>query len=88
MIKVLAKSIREYKAASLLSPLFVTLEVVLECLIPFVIAGLLGVIESGALDMWVIGKYAIVLVAMSILSLLLGALAGDRKSTRLNSSHR
>ncbi len=76
MIKVLAKSIREYKAASLLSPLFVTLEVVLECLIPFVIAGLLGVIESGALDMWVIGKYAIVLVAMSILSLLLGALAG------------
>lgn len=76
MLKTLAKSIREYKTASLLSPLFVTLEVILECLIPFVIAGLLGVIESDAIDMWAIGKYAIVLVVMSILSLVFGALAG------------
>ena len=38
MIKTLLKRVREYKVASLLSPLFVSLEVVLECLIPFVMA--------------------------------------------------
>ena len=37
LLKTLAKSIREYKLASILSPLFVSIEVVLECLMPFVI---------------------------------------------------
>ncbi len=52
------------------------MEVVLECLMPFVIAKLLGVIESGSLTMWGIGKYALILVSMAIGSLALGALAG------------
>lgn len=34
MIKMLMGSIRQYKRESLLSPLFVALEVVLECLLP------------------------------------------------------
>lgn len=37
MFKELSKSIREFKQASIKSPVFVTLEVVLECIIPFVI---------------------------------------------------
>ena len=40
MIKTLARSIREYKKASILTPLLVTVEVILECIIPFVIANL------------------------------------------------
>ena len=37
MIKTLAKSIREYKKPSILSPIFVSVEVILECLMPLVI---------------------------------------------------
>ena len=38
MIKTLARSIREYKKASIITPLLVVVEVVLECIIPFIIA--------------------------------------------------
>ena len=34
MIKILAKSIREYKKPSILAPVLVSGEVVLECIIP------------------------------------------------------
>lgn len=81
MLKRLAKSIREYKTASILSPLFVIMEVVLECLIPFVIIYLGNAIEDGVV-LWGtgwnlgIGQYAIILLAMAFLSLACGALAG------------
>lgn len=85
MLKLLMKSIREYKTASILSPLFVTVEVVLECLIPLVIVWLGDAIKNGV-SMWVtsgatvktlgIGQYAIILLAMAVLSLAFGALAG------------
>ncbi len=45
LLKRLAKSIREFKTASILSPLFVSLEVVFECLIPFIIAKLVSAID-------------------------------------------
>ena len=44
-VKTLAKSIREYKRPSILAPIFVAIEVVLECLIPYVMTLLLGAIE-------------------------------------------
>ncbi len=85
MIKTLAKSIREYKLSTILSPIIVTGEVVLECLIPFVINELgnaisagVGLWENGATS-WStlgIGQYALILVAMALASLACGALAG------------
>ena len=44
-VKTLSKSIRQYKTPSILAPLFVALEVVLECLIPFVMTLLLGALD-------------------------------------------
>ena len=41
MIKKLMKSIREYKKDSLLSPLMVTLEVIMEVIIPMLMARLI-----------------------------------------------
>lgn len=41
MIKRLLKSVREYKRPSILAPLFVAIEVVLECLIPFITSNLI-----------------------------------------------
>lgn len=79
MIKILAKSIREYKTASILSPIFVSAEVVLECLLPFVIAKLVNAIDVAAgvairmSDIWLYGG---ILLAMSVASLICGALSG------------
>ena len=81
MLRRLARSIREYKLSSILSPIFVTGEVILECFIPFIIAKLGESIEGGVV-LWGtdgalgIGQYALILVAMAILSLACGALAG------------
>lgn len=44
-VKTLAKSIREYKKPSILAPVFVLMEVILECLIPYIMTLLLGAIE-------------------------------------------
>ncbi|HIZ72498.1 MAG TPA: ABC transporter ATP-binding protein/permease [Candidatus Gallimonas intestinavium] len=76
MLKTLAKSIREYKLASILSPLFVSFEVILECLMPFVISMLVEVIESSTPTMAEIWKYAGILVAIAVASLVTGTLAG------------
>ena len=79
MLKTLSKCIREYKTASILSPIFVTIEVVLECLIPFVIAQLINVIDQtspAAIDMGKVWMYGGILIAMAVVSLVTGALAG------------
>lgn len=78
MIRKLAKSIREYKTASILTPIFVTFEVVLECLIPFVIAKLVESIDvkAGNIELNNILMYGGILLAMSFVSLVCGALSG------------
>jgi len=75
MIKKLASCVREYKRDSILTPILVSLEVVMECIIPFIIAELVNQIKSGC-DMKTILNYGLVLVVMAILSLTFGALAG------------
>lgn len=75
MIKTLAKSIREYKKASILTPIFVSGEVVLECIIPFVIAELVNEIKAGC-DMKTIAVYGVILVLMAGASLACGSLSG------------
>lgn len=75
MIKTLAKSIREYKKASILTPIYVSGEVVLECIIPFIIANLVNEIKAGC-DMKTISMYGIILVLMAGASLACGALSG------------
>lgn len=80
-IKVISKSIREYKKPSLLAPFFVMLEVILEVMIPYVMTLLLGSIEeagkSGTQDpLTVILKYGGILIGLAIASLICGALSG------------
>ena len=80
MIKTLAKSVREYKKPSILTAVFVSLEVVLECLIPFVIARLVNQLKAGC-ALGTIVQYGIVLIAMAGVSLSMGALAGSYCAT-------
>ena len=48
MLKELMKCIREYKKPSILAPVLVSLEVVMECTIPFLIAMLVNQIKAAA----------------------------------------
>ena len=80
MLKELSKSIREFKAASVKAPVFVSLEVVLECIIPFIIAQLVNEIKAGC-GLGVIAGYGAVLIVMAGLSLACGAAAGAYAAT-------
>ena len=75
MIRELAKSVREYKKASLMTPVWVALEVVLECIIPFITARLVNEIKAGA-DMAEIFRFGGILIGMALLSLFFGTLSG------------
>ncbi|WP_314795175.1 ABC transporter ATP-binding protein [Eggerthia catenaformis] len=76
MIKILMKSLREFKNDSIKTPLIVSGEVIMECLIPFVIARFVNLLQQGQATMDVIVKYGILLLALAVLSLLFGAWAG------------
>ncbi|MBP1574208.1 MAG: ABC transporter ATP-binding protein [Oscillospiraceae bacterium] len=80
MLKRLAKCIREYKLPSFLSALFVSLEVVMEVLIPFEMADMLDHgINAGDMDFVI--QSGIRLVIFASLVILFGNLAGRAAST-------
>ncbi|MDD3141312.1 MAG: ABC transporter permease, partial [Lachnospiraceae bacterium] len=75
MIRQLLKSIRQYKRASLLTPLTVTFEVIMEVIIPLLMASLIdkGIDGGNITYIWKIG---IVLIILAMISLFFGALSG------------
>lgn len=75
MNKKLFQSIREYKKESILAPVFVILEVLMEVLIPLLMANIIDVgIAKG--NMGYIVKMGLLLVVMAMLALFFGAKAG------------
>ena len=74
MIKKLAKSIREYKKESILSGLFIIIEVIMEVLIPLIMAYLIdeGINKGSSVVIW---KSSIILLIIAIISLVSGSLA-------------
>ena len=77
MIKRLSKCIKGYTVPTILSPLFIALEVIIECIIPLVTAELVNYLNSGeTLSMDTIKKYGVTLVILAISSLCCGALSG------------
>ncbi len=80
MVKTLARSIREFKKPAILTPLLVTGEVILECIIPFIIANLVNEMQAGC-GMDVIIRYGVQLLVMAVLSLIFGVAAGNTCAT-------
>ncbi|MCL2320976.1 MAG: ABC transporter ATP-binding protein/permease [Oscillospiraceae bacterium] len=75
MIKKLAKSIRQYKKAAILTPIFMILEVAMEVIVPFLMASLIDFgISKG--DMNYIWKRGLILILFAALSLTFGAFSG------------
>lgn len=75
MLKRLSQCVGEYKKSTILTPIFVSIEVIIECLLPFITASLIEKIEAGA-ELSVIFKYGAVLIVLAMLSLTFGVLAG------------
>lgn len=75
MNRKLFKSIREYRRESILAPVFVILEVLMEVLIPLQMAKIIDVgIAQG--DLPYIVRMGVILVAMAMIALFFGAMAG------------
>ena len=76
MNKTLLKSVREYKKQSVLAPLLVILEVLMEVLIPLEMAKIIDIgIANG--DMSYILQRGLILVVMAMLALFFGVQAGN-----------
>ena len=75
MIRRLAGCVREFKRPAVLTFLFIVLEAVIECIIPFITANLLHALEEGA-ELSLVFRYGGLLVVMAILSLCCGGIAG------------
>lgn len=73
--KVLSKSIGEFKKDTILTPVFVLVETILEILIPFRTAALIDTLRAGA-NLNAILQAGLILAAMAMLSLLFGTLSG------------
>ncbi len=77
MIKTLAKSIREYKKSSILAPIIIAGEVLIECMIPLVTAKLVRLIQYDPnVSIAQIAQYGVILILLAAASLSCGALAG------------
>ena len=74
MIKNLIASIREYKKPSVLTLLFISGEVIIECLIPFITAALVNELNAGV-EMKTLLTIGISLIVMALVSLCFGGLA-------------
>lgn len=76
MNKTLLKSVREYKKQSILAPILVILEVLMEVLIPMEMANIIDIgMTSG--DLHYIIQRGVILVVMAMLSLFFGISAGN-----------
>ena len=76
MIKKLMKSIREYKKDSILTPICVAIEVILETIIPLLMANLIDDGVYGG-EMNLVLKIGLELILCAVLSLVFGVLSGN-----------
>ncbi|MBE6564253.1 MAG: ABC transporter ATP-binding protein [Ruminococcaceae bacterium] len=75
MLKRLARCVGEYKLPTILTPMLMVGEVVIECLLPFIIANMINRIKDGC-DLSEIAKNGGILFLMACISLCFGGLAG------------
>lgn len=72
VLKTIGKSVREYKTPSVLAPIFIVVEVVMETVIPMIMSKLIDEFANG---MNPVLKYGAILLAMAVASLVSGMLA-------------
>lgn len=83
MIKTLAAHIKEYKAASIATPIFMILEVIMETAIPVLMASIIdkGVEAGNMKHIYTVGAMMVVVAALGLLFGVLGGKYGAKAST-------
>ncbi len=83
MIKTLAAHIKEYKAASIATPIFMILEVIMETAIPVLMASIIdkGVEAGNMKHIYAVGAMMVVVAALGLLFGVLGGKYGAKAST-------
>lgn len=77
MLKRLSKCIKGYGKETFFSPFFIALEVIIECIIPYVTAELVNYLKNAeVLEMATIAKYGLLLIILAVSSLSCGVLSG------------
>ncbi len=80
MIRKLLRSVREFKVPTIKAPVYISLEVIMECIIPLIMANM---IDNGIMkgEMPVILKMGLLLFLCSVASLIFGVLSGRNAAT-------
>lgn len=76
MVKTILKEVQEFKAASIVTPVFMILEVIFETLIPIVMGKIIDISEGESIDMSHILMYGGIMVLLAIGSLFVGIMGG------------
>lgn len=76
MVKTLLKSVREYKKPALITPLFMVLEAVCECMIPYMMTKMLATGADGSVPMRQILTYGGIMLVLAVFSLTGGMMGG------------
>ena len=76
MVKTLLKSVREYKKPALITPLFMVLEAVCECMIPYMMTKMLVTGADGSVPMRQILTYGGIMLVLAVFSLTGGVMGG------------
>ena len=79
MFKTIFHSLREFKKTTVITAIYLFLEVLLECIIPFIMAMLIDNMTGNS--MTPIIKYGLILLIMAMASLLFGTLGGRTAAT-------
>ena len=89
MLKTLLKSVREYKAASILTPILMVGEAIMEIIIPFLMTYIVGELEKvaksgGSVNIKVIAICSAIMVACAVFALVCGVL-GSKLAAKASS---
>ena len=82
MLKTLGAQIKEFKAASIATPIFMTIEVLMETIIPFLMASIIddGVDKGDMRHIYVVGGLMLVIAVIGLMGGLGGARYGAKAS--------
>ena len=82
MLKTLGKQIKEFKADSIKTPIYMVLEVLMETMIPFLMASIIddGVNKGNMPHIYKVGAFMLVLAAVGLFAGIMGGVYGARAS--------
>ena len=89
MIKTLAKQIKEFKAASIATPLFMILEVLMEMIIPYLMASIIdkGVNTGDIHHIYKVGGIMVVAAVIGLFAGMMGGRFGAKASAGLQGTY-